>query len=67
MNDRQRTRLKKFGDKLAADSEVDFHQITVRYTNGDVENNWSGIGQPPARPFSAGTLAMVEDAEVIDD
>jgi len=50
MNDKQRKRLKKFGDKLAQDGDVVAHTLTVWYANGDVENNWSGIGEKPIAP-----------------
>jgi hypothetical protein len=43
MNDKQKDRVKKFGDKLAEDRDVLAHVVTVWYSNGDVENNWSGV------------------------
>jgi len=43
MDDKHRQRLKRFGDKLAKDSDVMAHIVTVWYKNGDVENNWSGV------------------------
>ena len=48
MNDKQRARLKKFGDKLAGDGDVVAHVITVWYKNGENETNWSGMRTGPS-------------------
>ena len=63
MNDKHRARLKKFGDKLAADKEVVAHVVTVWYKNGDTENNWSGMktGKVEPGPF------LLEDSGGKDD
>ena len=43
MDEKQKERVRRFGDKLANDRDVLAHVVTVWYRNGDVENNWSGV------------------------
>jgi len=59
MNDKQRKRLKRFGDKLAQDSDVMAHALTVWYANGDVENNWSGINTD--KPIAPAPFLLTDD------
>jgi hypothetical protein len=61
MNDKQKARLKKFGDKLAGDGDVMAHVITVWYRNGDTETNWSGLNT--TRPIDSAPFLLEDDGD----